>query len=196
MCCCTATRGDLQDSKQLTSLLPWHASARTEERERGWGERGGGLVFIACWWDSVRSWHGGTRGGDRGGAAEKSRCSWLNGASTFRVSCWRSVASETVVNTSWPMQGGGRGLTHWEMGLPKKLHPPFFYTLLRYGGVEGIQVKDGDRNCKKQRGSFERAANFTCENLLTSQEECCSARESSCITFSVSPEGAFYGLGN
>lgn len=60
------------------------------------------------------------------------------------------------------------------MGLPKSF-THFFYTLLRYEGVEGIQVKDGDRNGKKQRGSFKRAANFTCDNLLTSQEECCSA---------------------
>lgn len=37
MCCCTTTSCGLQDSKQLTSLLPWHASART-----GTGRWGGG----------------------------------------------------------------------------------------------------------------------------------------------------------
>lgn len=69
---------------------------------------------------------------------------------------------------------GRQGADKLRNGFAKKLHP-LFYTLLRYEGVEGIQVKDGDRNGKKQRGSFKRAANFTCDNLLISQEECCSA---------------------
>lgn len=37
MCCCTTTSCGLQDSKQLTSLLPWHASARTGTGRWGWG---------------------------------------------------------------------------------------------------------------------------------------------------------------
>lgn len=45
MCRCTTTSCGLQDSKQLTSLLPWHASARTGTEREEEEEEDEGVVY-------------------------------------------------------------------------------------------------------------------------------------------------------
>lgn len=127
MCCCTATRGDLQDSKQLTSLLPWHASARTEERERGWEKRGGGLVFIACWWDSV-SWHGGTRGGEGGGGCREITLFVIKWCFHFHIELLEECGFRDSGKHFLAHARGRQGADTLRNGFAKKLHPLFLHS--------------------------------------------------------------------
>lgn len=122
-----------QDSKQLTSLLPWHASARTEEREGG-----GACVYSVLVGVGILAWRHKRR--RRGGCRE---------ITLFVIKWCFHFQSELLEECGFRDSGkhflalerGRQGADTLRNGFAKKLHPLFFTLSSGMKGWRGSRVE-------------------------------------------------------